>query len=67
MKMRSVIWHIDFDAECAKSGLVIALKLSLSRTSSFVIIKKKGESNNYEIIMIGKKKKKEKEIFQKAT
>lgn len=29
MKMRSVIWHIDFDAECAKSGLVIALELSL--------------------------------------
>lgn len=27
--MRSVIWHIDFDAECAKSGLVIALELSL--------------------------------------
>ena len=63
MKMRSVIWHIDFDAECAKSGLVIALELSLHsfyREYRFHNIKKKkkkkkehGEYNNYETTMTG--------------
>lgn len=53
MKMRSVIWHIDFDAECAKSGLVIALELSLHCYREYGLFrniekKKKKEGGNVE-------------------
>lgn len=48
-------------------GIGYRVKTVIIANKLFRNNKKKGESNNYEIIMIGKKKKKEKEIFQKAT